>query len=158
MLETIIVAICFIIVIGVTGFALLYFRDNGTEEPQKTGKKHFVIVVAEHRIDGRERFEFADDARVADVAGMYDVIAIGKRLVGPLMQASMRIRYHSNCRHSFIIACKLARKDNPFFARTLRDGASPALCGRPFRSLWESCCPIVQACPRGSWGCRLRNG
>ncbi len=39
MLETIIVAICFIIVIGVTGFALLYFRDNGTEEPQKTGKK-----------------------------------------------------------------------------------------------------------------------
>lgn len=40
MLETIIVAICFIIVIGVTGFALLYFRDNGTEEPQKNRQKN----------------------------------------------------------------------------------------------------------------------
>lgn len=39
MLETIIVAICLIIVIGVTGFALLYFRGNADDSAKEKEKK-----------------------------------------------------------------------------------------------------------------------
>lgn len=73
--------------------------DDWRSEPADSRPILVEIVVAQYRINPRQRFQIPQYARIADIACMDDDIAHRQRLICTQRQAPMGVRHYSHCRH-----------------------------------------------------------